>query len=40
MSELIPKELLKNIPKLYETENILDTVAYIKVFLENWTWGL
>jgi hypothetical protein len=38
MSELIPKELLKNIPKLYETENILDTVAYIKVFLENWTW--
>ena len=36
--ELIPKELIHTIPKLYETEEQNDPIAYIKVFLENWTW--
>ena len=36
--ELIPKELISSIPKLYETEEQTDPIAYIKLFLENWTW--
>ncbi|MDD3054388.1 MAG: DUF2958 domain-containing protein [Aliarcobacter sp.] len=38
MSELIPKELLKNIPKLYETEEQVDPIAYVKLFIDGWTW--
>ena len=36
--ELIPKELLKNIPKLYETEEQTDPIAYVKLFLDGWSW--
>lgn len=36
--ELIPLELKEQIPKLYETENQKDPVAYIKLFLDGWTW--
>ena len=36
--KLIPKELINTIPKLYETEEQTDPIAYIKLFLENWTW--
>lgn len=40
--DLIPKELQKQIPKLYETENVTDPIAYVKLFLpeSNWTWYL
>ena len=34
MNELIPQEIRKQIPKLYETEDIADPVAYIKLFLD------
>ena len=36
--ELIPKELINTIPKLYETEAQNDPIAHVKLFLENWTW--
>ena len=36
--ELIPQEIKNKIPKLYETEEQNAPIAYIKVFLENWTW--
>lgn len=38
--ELIPKELIEKmqIPKLYETEEQLDPIAYVKLFLDGWTW--
>ena len=36
--ELIPKKLINTIPKLYETGEQTDPIAYIKLFLENWTW--
>ena len=37
--ELIPKELLNQIPKLYETEDEIDPIAYVKLFIINgWTW--
>lgn len=36
--ELIPNEIKKTIPKLYETEEQEDPVAYIKLFLDGWTW--
>ncbi|CAM3817296.1 DUF2958 domain-containing protein [Arcobacter cloacae] len=37
--ELIPKELINTIPKLYETENEIDPIAYVKLFIINgWTW--
>ena len=36
--ELIPKELINTIPKLYETEEQNDPIAHVKLFLENWTW--
>ena len=36
--ELIPKELLNQIPKLYETEDEIDPIAYVKVFIDSWTW--
>jgi hypothetical protein len=36
--ELIPEELLNQIPKLYETEEQTNPVAHIKLFLDGWTW--
>lgn len=38
--ELIPKELLKSIPKLYETERSLNPICHIKLFTPDaqWTW--
>ncbi len=30
--ELIPKELINTIPKLYETEEQTDPIAHIKLF--------
>ncbi len=36
--ELIPQEIKNKIPKLYETEEQNDPVAYIKLFLDGWTW--
>ena len=37
--ELIPKELLNQIPKLYETEDEIDSIAYVKLFIiDGWTW--
>lgn len=38
MSELIPKEIKEKIPLLYATEDISDPVAYVKLFLDGWTW--
>ena len=38
--ELIPKDLINklNIPKLYETEELTDPIAYVKLFLDGWSW--
>ena len=36
--ELIPKELINTIPKLYETEEQNNPIAYVKLFLDGWTW--
>ena len=36
--ELIPKELINTIPKLYETEEQTDPIAYVKLFLDGWSW--
>ena len=36
--ELIPQEIKELIPKLYETEKQNDPIAYIKLFLDGWTW--
>lgn len=36
--ELIPKEIKKQLPPLYATEDIADPVAYLKLFLDGWTW--
>ena len=36
--ELISKELLNQIPKLYETEDEIDPIAYVKLFIDGWTW--
>ena len=40
MEKLIPKELLANIPKLYETEDLSDPLCHIKLFTPdaNFTW--
>lgn len=38
MSELIPKEIRKRIPKLYETEDQKDPLIYCKLILDGWTW--
>lgn len=38
MENLIPKDLLKTIPKLYETEEQNNPIVYIKLFLDAWTW--
>lgn len=36
--ELIPLEIKKQIPKLYETENQKNPVVYVKLFIDGWTW--
>ena len=36
--ELIPQEIKELIPKLYETEEQNDPIAYVKLFLDAWTW--
>ncbi len=36
--ELIPQEIKNKIPKLYETEKQNDPIAYVKLFLDSWTW--
>lgn len=36
--ELIPKEIADKIPKLYETENQIEPIAYVKLFIDGWTW--
>ena len=36
--KLIPKNLLNFIPKLYETEEQIDPISYVKLFLDGWTW--
>jgi hypothetical protein len=40
MSTLIPKEFSETIPDLYETEESLDPICHVKLFLPstNWTW--
>ena len=40
MNNLIPKELLDNIPNLYETEDLIDPLCHIKLFTpdSNFTW--
>ena len=38
MGNLIPKDLLEQIPPLYATEDIADPIAYVKIFLDGWTW--
>lgn len=40
MSKLLTKELLSNIPDLYQTENQKDPICYVKLFTpdSNWTW--
>jgi len=38
MNKLIPKNLLNRIPKLYETEEQNNPIAYVKLFLDDWTW--
>lgn len=38
MSELIPKDLLNQIPKLYETEEQNDPIVYFKLFIDGWIW--
>lgn len=38
MINLIPKELINSIPKLYETEEQNDPLAYIRLFIDGWTW--
>ena len=38
--KLIPKNLLANIPDLYETEGTKDPICHVKLFTPdaNWTW--
>lgn len=38
MGNLIPKDLLNQIPPLYTTEDIADPISYVKLFLDGWTW--
>jgi hypothetical protein len=38
MSNLIPQDLLNQIPKLYETEDQVDPIAYVKLFIDGWIW--
>ncbi len=36
--ELIPQEVKQQIPKLYETEEQNNSIVYVKLFLDSWTW--
>ncbi len=36
--ELISQEIKELIPKLYETEEQNNPIAYVKLFLDAWTW--
>jgi len=36
--ELIPQEIKKQIPKLYDTEEQEDPIVYVKLFIDGWTW--
>ncbi|MGB3751448.1 MAG: DUF2958 domain-containing protein [Arcobacteraceae bacterium] len=36
--ELISQEIKQQIPKLYETEEHTDPIAYVKLFIDGWTW--
>ena len=36
--ELIPQEAKQQIPKLYETKEQNNPIAYVKLFLDSWTW--
>ena len=36
--ELILQEAKQQIPKLYETEEQNNSIAYVKLFLDSWTW--
>ena len=36
--ELIPQKIKDQIPKLYETENQIEPIAYVKLFIDGWTW--
>lgn len=38
--ELLPKELFKQVPRLYEQENVEDPIVHIKYFTPdaNWYW--
>ena len=36
--ELIPKEIKKQIPSLYTTENQNNPTVFVKLFLDSWTW--
>ena len=38
MDNLIPKDILKQIPSLYSTEDTKDPLAYVKLFIDGWTW--
>lgn len=40
MGNLITKEIIAEIPDLYETENMLDPICNVKLFTpdSNWTW--
>ena len=38
MNNLIPKEIKEQIPKLYDTEDSKDPIAYVKLFIDGWTW--
>jgi hypothetical protein len=40
MGNLIPENIKKQIPKLYETEDISDPVVYVKLFIDGWTWHI
>ena len=38
--QLMPEEIAKDIPKLYETDKVKDPIAHVKLFTPDscWTW--
>lgn len=36
--QLIPQEIKEQIPALYATQEQTDPTAYIKLFIDGWTW--
>ena len=40
--QLMPEEIAKNVPKLYETEKTDDPIAHVKLFTpdSSWTWWI